>query len=54
MPPRASWDLDEKEFGGLPARADRLLIFTLHRKDRLSVAGRLGLGLKQVIYTVGK
>ena len=38
---------------GPPVRVDRLKIFALNRKDRLSVAERLGLGWKGLICTVG-
>jgi hypothetical protein len=37
-----------------PARANRLGIFTLNRKDRLSVPERLGFGLKGLIGTIDK
>jgi hypothetical protein len=37
-----------------PARAEGVKIFTLNRKDWLSVADRLWLGLKGLIYTMYK
>jgi len=36
----------------IPARSDRLKIFTLNRKDRVTVAESLGLGVKALIGTV--
>ena len=37
-----------------PARADQLKIFTLNRKDRLSVAEWLELGLHNLIWTIDR
>jgi len=43
----------EKKIGP-QARVDRLKLFTLNRKEWLSVAGWLGLGLKELIWTIDR
>jgi hypothetical protein len=52
MSPRAGSGPSVEFFSGPAARADPLKIFTLNRKDWLSAAKWIGLGMKWLIFTI--